>query len=91
MPIERAGERLPKVWTVVTHENCPDGIASAIICKEALPEADVVFVQHGTEALANLPARGGLLFVDIAPPRARVDEFLGRRVRASGGAPLLAS
>jgi oligoribonuclease NrnB/cAMP/cGMP phosphodiesterase (DHH superfamily) len=77
MPI--SSERLRKVNLVITHADCPDGIASALICKEALghhEDFDILFMQHGTAALRDLPAVPGMLFVDITPPRERLVEFL---------------
>lgn len=64
-------ETLQSVTTIVCHENsphspCPDGTASAIILKDALPRATILFVSHG-RALEQLPTRPGMLFCDIAP------------------------
>lgn len=68
--------KLRRVRTIVTHDNCPDGLASAILLHDAIPEAEVRFVQHNTAALIDLPATPNILFCDIAPPRARVAEFI---------------
>ena len=62
--------------TVVTHADCPDGIASALILHHVLPDAGVVFVEHNTPEHSDLPASEGMLFCDIAPPAARVQEFV---------------
>ncbi|HHH11658.1 MAG TPA: hypothetical protein ENK23_06260 [Sorangium sp.] len=62
--------------TIVTHADCPDGIASAMILKDVLPKARVVFVEHNTPEQRNLVATAGVLFCDIAPPPARNDEFV---------------
>lgn len=69
-------EKLRAVRTIVVHDNCGDGTGSALLLKDALPQAEVVFVQYGTEAYRNLPATEGMLFCDIAPPAERVEEFL---------------
>lgn len=67
---------------IISHDNCSDGLASALICKHAHPDADVEFHQYGTPEYEALPAEGDMLFVDIIPPRDRADEFvrIGARV-----------
>lgn len=65
-----------RITKLVTHDSCADGLASAMIVREALPEIEVVFAQHGTPSLEQLPATPGLLFCDIVPPRARAAEFV---------------
>lgn len=69
-------EKLKAVQTIVSHENCADGTVAALLCRDALPWAKVVFMQHGTEALKNLRAEPGMLFVDFAPPADKVAEFV---------------
>lgn len=64
------------VRTIVTHENCSDGVASALILLAALPDARVVFLQYGSAAHRDLPAEPGMLFCDVTPPRERVREFV---------------
>ncbi len=69
-------EKLKAVTTLVCHANCPDGLASAIILHQVLPNAKVVFVQYNTPELTALQAVPGMLFCDFAPPADRVEEFL---------------
>jgi hypothetical protein len=69
-------DSLLAVRTIVTHENCADGIASAIILRDALPNARVEFVQYNTPAHRDLRATPGMLFCDMTPPAARVQEFV---------------
>ena len=69
-------DQLKKVRTIISHDNCADGTVAALFLKDALPEAEVQFVQHGTDAYQNLPATEGMLFCDIAPPAERVQEFV---------------
>lgn len=69
-------DSLLQVRTIVTHENCADGIASAIILRDALPNARVEFVQYNTPAHRDLRATPGMLFCDMTPPAARVQEFV---------------
>ena len=68
-------EALHSVRTIVTHDNCPDGYASAMVLHDALPDARVVFVRHGTADHRLLAAEPGMLFCDFSPPAARVQEF----------------
>lgn len=69
-------DKLRAVQTLVTHDSCGDGTGSALLIKDALPEAEVVFVQHGTDAFKTLQAKPGMLFCDIIPPADRADEFI---------------
>lgn len=64
------------ITTIVTHANCGDGIASAIILKYAYPLAEVVFLSYNTPEHAQLEAKPGMLFCDMTPPRERVQEFV---------------
>lgn len=80
---------IDKVTHIVSHRNCPDGIASALICAAALPHAKVSFVMYGEEEyeLHALPKdfiRDGdpygtsgevQLWVDIVPPAKRAQAF----------------
>jgi hypothetical protein len=58
---------LRAVRTIVTHARCPDGRASAILLHDALPEAEVLELQHGTRQHRELQARPGMLFCDFSP------------------------
>lgn len=69
-------EKLRAVRTVVTHDNCPDGRASAMVLHAVLPDAGIIFARHGSSELATLPATPGMLFVDFTPPPGRVAEFV---------------
>jgi uncharacterized protein len=64
------------VKTVVSHGDCPDGIASALILRAALPGVSIRFVEHNTPEQRLLPATEGMLFCDVAPPRERLQEFV---------------
>lgn len=67
-------EKLKKVKRLVTHASCPDGIASALIVKDALPDVEVTFMAHGTEEHRRLEPLPGTLFCDFTPPIARFME-----------------
>lgn len=72
-------EKLKQVRIVVTHryaeQLCPDGAAAALILKNALPEAKVIFTDHGKD-LEDLAAEPNMLFCDITPAERRVGEFV---------------
>lgn len=69
-------EALRAVRKIISHENCADGIAAALLLHIALPDAEVQFAQYKEPSLEQLPAEPGLLFCDISPPRERIQEFL---------------
>ena len=68
-------EGLRNVREIISHKNCPDGIASALICHDALPGASVRFVMYGESDYTDLPVQEGMLFVDIIPPKDRAEQF----------------
>ncbi len=70
--MERA--ELEAVRTIVSHDSCADGIASALLLHDALPAAEIIFADYGTAI--DLPVRPHMLFCDFSPPPARVDEFV---------------
>jgi oligoribonuclease NrnB/cAMP/cGMP phosphodiesterase (DHH superfamily) len=65
-----------QVTKLITHDSCADGLASAMIVRDALPHVEVVFAQYNTPSLDELEATPGLLFCDITPPRERAAEFV---------------
>lgn len=69
-------EQLKSVRKLITHDECHDGIASAITVKAALPDVEVVPVAYGTRHYEELPVEDGLLFCDMSPPASRVQEFV---------------
>jgi hypothetical protein len=66
---------LEAVRTIVAHDDCADGTASAILLHDALPNARVVFADYG-ESAKRLPVEPRMLFCDFSPPPARADEFV---------------
>lgn len=66
---------LATVRTIVAHEDCADGTASAILLHDALPACEVLFAEYGRSADA-LPVHEGMLFCDFSPPPARVAEYV---------------
>lgn len=47
-------DRLRTIKTIISHETCADGLASAMILKAALPEVKVRFVKYNSEEHENL-------------------------------------
>lgn len=72
--------KLYRVKKVISHTYgamaCADGLASAMIIKDALPNAQFAFMNYNTKEHDELPAEEGLLFVDFTPPKKRVQEFV---------------
>lgn len=60
-------DKLKNVKRLVTHANCPDGVASALIVKDALPDVEVLFVAHGTKEHRELRPDVPTLFCDFTP------------------------
>ena len=69
-------EKIKKVKTIIVHDSCPDGMASAMILHQALPDATIRFIQYDTEDHRNLAAEPGMLFCDFSPYRETAAEFL---------------
>lgn len=71
-------DKLQAVKTIVVHENCADGLASAILLKDAFFGRDIPikFVQYTTPEHKALVAEPGMLFADFSPPPERVQEFV---------------
>lgn len=69
--------KLHAVKTIVCHGGaCPDGLASAILLHDVLPDAEVKFVQYQTPEQFELPATSGMLFCDFSPHPDRVQRFV---------------
>ncbi len=64
------------VKEIIVHDNCADGLVSALLLHDALPTANLRFVQYGTEEFRNLEARPHMLFADFSPPAERAQEFI---------------
>lgn len=73
-------EQLRNIKLVISHgNNCPDGIASAMIVADAyfgqdLPE--IRFVDHGSEEKLNLEPVPGMMFVDFSPLPEKAQPFI---------------
>ena len=69
-------EQLQSVDHIVTHKDCADGIASAMILKDVLGGAKVTFLQHNSPEQKAFRAEPGQLWCDFTPTRERVQEFV---------------
>ena len=73
-------EALQDIRTILVHgypdSACADGLASALILRDAFPDAEVRFLVHGTPEYAALAASPGQIFCDVTPPEIRVSEFV---------------
>jgi hypothetical protein len=69
-------EKLESIKTVITHDACPDGLASAMIIKCVLPEVEVRFLSHDSIEHKSLEATPGMIFCDFSPIRERAKEFI---------------
>lgn len=64
------------ISVLVTHDNCADGLASAMVALDACPNIKVVFAQYNQPSLEELQPAEGMVFCDITPPRTRVRDFV---------------
>lgn len=72
-------QRLKAVTDIITHEACPDGIATAILLLDVLPKARAHFLQYGTEAYRNFAPGPNQLWCDFSPLPERNQEFVDAR------------
>lgn len=74
--------KLSMVKTVFFHRSCPDGTASAVICRQAFRLLDGEMpefrsLQYDTDEHKSLQPGPGHLFVDVTPPLTRWREWEG--------------
>lgn len=67
---------LDKVTKIISHANCPDGLAAAMIVRDALPHVPIEFVQYDSPEHETMAVQDGLLFVDFTPYYDRYQEFV---------------
>lgn len=68
---------ISKVQKIIVHGDlCADGRGSALILKEALPNASIVFVGYGTTEHTSLKPEENMLFCDFSPHRDNWEAFL---------------
>lgn len=69
-------EILHGIKTIITHDKCPDGTASALLLRDVLPDANVIFCQYSTPAHEALVAEPGIIFADFSPHRDHIQKFV---------------
>lgn len=69
-------EKLLAIKHLVTHINCPDGVATAMIIQDVLPGIRVTFLQYDTIEHKTLDPEPGMLFCDFSPFKGRTAEFV---------------
>lgn len=69
-------EKLLAVTHIVTHKDCADGMASAMILKNVLPGTKLTFLHYSSPDHKDLVAEPGMLFCDFSPAKDRVQEFV---------------
>lgn len=60
-------EKLRQIKHGIFHASCPDGVASALIVKDALPDVRVSFVKYGSEEHRSIEPAPDTLFCDFSP------------------------
>ena len=70
-------DKLKAIKIIVSHERCPDGVAAALILKDVLPDAKVIFCQYNSPEHETMIAQPGMVFADFSPHKSRIEEFVG--------------
>lgn len=76
MQTEQHYHRLPKqiertpITRIITHKNCPDGMASAMLLNRAFPGVEIEFKAYGDP----IEVTEGMLFCDFSPPESTIEE-----------------
>ena len=69
-------QEIESLTHLVTHANCSDGLASAMIFRVVKPSIKVTFVNYKSKELAELQPEPGMVFCDFCPPFDRLREFV---------------
>ena len=73
-------DKIRNLKILITHgypdNPCPDGLAAALILRDALPNIQVRFLVHGTRELEDLVPEPGVLFCDIVPSAKSAWQFV---------------
>lgn len=68
-------EKLKAVKHIITHATCPDGVASAMILRDVLPNATVTFQRYDSQEQINAVVEENVLFCDFSPHQGRVQAY----------------
>lgn len=60
-------EKLRELKRAYVHSSCPDGVASALILKDALPDLEVHFVKYNTKEHREIAPEPNTIFCDFSP------------------------
>ena len=69
-------DKLRAVTHIVTHANCPDGVASAMILRDVYPDAKLSFQQYDDPDHENHEPEPNVLFCDFSPHKSRVNGWV---------------
>lgn len=69
-------EKLKAVKTIITHKGCADGVAAAILLHDVLPDAEIRFIQYGTDERRDLKPQHHMLFCDFSPNPKNYQPFI---------------
>lgn len=58
---------LDNVKRIITHDNCADGMASAMILHDVYPDIEPEFAQYDSKEQRDMEVTEGMLFVDFSP------------------------
>jgi oligoribonuclease NrnB/cAMP/cGMP phosphodiesterase (DHH superfamily) len=62
--------------TIVTHANCPDGKASAMMLKKVYPNAEVKFITNNSKEHTEMEPTPGIIFCDFSPHPSIAQRFV---------------
>jgi oligoribonuclease NrnB/cAMP/cGMP phosphodiesterase (DHH superfamily) len=60
-------EKLRSLKRAYVHASCPDGVASALVLKDALPDLEIMFVKYDTEEHKSIEPTPDTIFCDFSP------------------------
>lgn len=69
-------DKLQAIKHIISHKNCSDGKAAAMILHDCLPDATVEFIQYDTKEHKELVPCEGMIFADLSPDPKRVAQFV---------------
>lgn len=69
-------KKLQAIQYIITHDNCSDGLASAMIIKDVCPGATVIFASYNSAVHRDLIATPGMIFCDFSPHPDKVQDFV---------------
>jgi hypothetical protein len=89
-------DKLRAVKKIIVHKSCADGMASAVILHDVLPDAEIRFILYNTPEHTAMEPEEGLLICNFSPPgvnrseamdleaKAEIEREIGERYAAAG-------